>query len=79
MAIPGLKFSVTGAPGGMTRGSTGSRIKEPACVADEADVEFVMETCDLDGDGVITRNEVMPMISRWGQIALSKAGLLTAQ
>ena len=37
MAIPGLKFSVTGAPGGMTRGSTGSIIKEPACVADEAD------------------------------------------
>ena len=49
------------------------RIAPEGCEVDDADVRFVLETCDLDGNGVITRDEVLPMISRWTQIAISKA------
>jgi len=49
------------------------KVAPEGCEADAADVQFVMETCDLDGNGVITRDEVLPMISRWSQIAQAKA------
>jgi calcium-binding protein CML len=43
------------------------------CEVDDADVAYVMEVGDTDGDGVISRDEVIPMISKWTQVAFAKA------
>ena len=38
------------------------------CTVEEADVRFVLDTCDANGDGVITRDEVLPLVSTWTQV-----------
>ena len=36
---------------------------------DEADVQFVLEQTDENSDGVIDREELLPMLAKWAQIA----------
>lgn len=38
-------------------------------VVDETDAQYVMEQCDANGDGVISRDEVLPMLARWKAVA----------
>jgi len=35
-----------------------------------SDVHYIMQQCDDNGDGVISRDEVMPMLARWKHISL---------
>jgi len=44
------------------------------CAVDDADVHHIFHQCDLNGDGVISREEVLPMIASWTTIAVSKTG-----
>ena len=39
---------------------------------DDADVAYVLEQCDKNGDGVIDREELLPMLAKWAQIAFVK-------
>lgn len=41
-------------------------------VVDASDAKYVLEQCDSDGDGVISRDEVMPMLARWKQVAAAR-------
>jgi Ca2+-binding EF-hand superfamily protein len=38
----------------------------------EADTEFVLEHCDLDGTNAISRDEVLPAIAKWKELVEEK-------
>ena len=42
------------------------------CEVDETDVAYVLEQTDKNGDGVIDRDELIPMLAKWTQIAFVK-------
>lgn len=44
------------------------------CTVTDADVAYIFEQCDENHDGVISRNEVMPMLASWTRIAVSRSG-----
>ena len=48
-------------------------IAPEGCQVDRVDAEYVLKQCDENGDGVISRDEVMPMLARWSKIAITKA------
>lgn len=39
---------------------------------DEADVTFILEHFDRDDEGVISRDELLPMLAKWSQVAFHK-------
>ena len=39
-------------------------------VIDDNDIDFILQNCDVEGDGYISRNELLPVIATWEQMAL---------
>ena len=44
----------------------------PDAVPDAADAELLVKQCDLNGDGAIDRNELLPLIGAWLALAREK-------
>ena len=42
------------------------------CAVDEADVRYILESFDTDKNGVIDRDELLPMLAKWAQVAYTK-------
>ena len=42
------------------------------CAVDQADVDFVIQLCDVNANGLIDREEVKPMIARWKRLSAEK-------
>lgn len=51
----------------------------PAAEADSEDVDFLLKTCDVDGDEKITRQEVLPLLGVWMEMGPEKAATLGLQ
>ena len=49
------------------------------CAVDEADVAYVLEQFDDNADGVIDRDELLPMLAKWSNIAYDKLEQQRAQ
>jgi len=44
------------------------------CPVEDADVQYVFEKCDANGDGLISREEVLPMLASWTRLAVQRVG-----
>ena len=54
-------------------------VAPPGATVDISDAEFIMEQCDANGDGVISRDEVIPMLATWKKAAAKRLSTLSLE